>query len=65
MQLVHKFRAGRRYWETIVLSQERTDFSRTILSFRKKNEHIERDLKNIGTIIKRTNVEQQTEIVLK
>ena len=57
-------RAGHRSWETIVLSQERTELSRTIPSFRKKNEHIERVLKNIGTIIKRTNVER-TEIAWK
>ena len=38
---------------TIVLSQERKERSRTIPSFR-KNERLERVLKNIGTISKRT-----------
>ena len=37
----------------IVLSQERTERSRTIPLFR-KNEHLERFLKNIGRISKRT-----------
>ena len=46
--------AGRRSWGTIVLSRERTERSRTIPSFRKKNERIERDIKNIGTICKGT-----------
>ena len=57
-------RAGRRSWGTIVLSQKRTQLSGTISLFQKKNEHIERVLKNIGTIIKRTNVER-TEIAWK
>ena len=47
-------RAGCRSWGTIVLSQERTERSRTIPSFPKKNEHIESVLKNIGTICKGT-----------
>ena len=41
-------------WGTIVLSRERTERSRTIPSFRKKNEHIERVLKIVGTICKGT-----------
>ena len=47
-------RAGRRSWGTIVLSRDRTERSRTIPSFRKKNERIEGVLKNIGTICNRT-----------
>ena len=47
-------RAGRVNGGTIVLSRERTERSRTIPSFRKKNERLERVLKNIGTIGKRT-----------
>ena len=47
-------RAGRVNGGTIVLSRERTERSRTIPSFRKKNERLERVLKNIGTITKRT-----------
>ena len=47
-------RAGRVPGGTIVLSQERTKRSRTIPSFKKKNEHLEPVLKNIGTISKRT-----------
>ena len=42
-----KRRAGRPSWGTIVLSRERTERSRTIPSFRKKNERIECVLKNI------------------
>ena len=38
----------------IVLSRERTERSRTIPPFRKKNERIERVLKTIGTICKET-----------
>ena len=49
-----KGRAGRRSLGTIVLSREQTERSRTIPSFRKKNERIERVLKNIGTICKET-----------
>ena len=56
-----KLRAGRCSWRTIVLSREQTELSRTFASFRKKNEHIKRILKHIGTIIKRMNVER-TEI---
>ena len=48
-----KIRAGRVPGGTIVLSRERTERSRTIPSFR-KNERLERVLKNIGTISKRT-----------
>ena len=47
-------RAGRVNGGTIVLSRERTERSRTIPSFRKKNERLESVLKNIGTISKRT-----------
>ena len=47
-------RARRRSWGTIVLSRERTERSRKIPTFRKKNERIERVLKNIGTICKGT-----------
>ena len=46
--------AGCRSWGTIVLSQERTERSRTIPSFPKKNERIERVFKNIRTICKGT-----------
>ena len=46
-------RAGRVPGGTIVLSQERTERSRMIPSFRKNNEHLEPVLKNIGTISKR------------
>ena len=53
----YTIRAGRRSWGTILHSRERTELSRTIPSFQKK-EHIERVLKNIETIITRTNVEQ-------
>ena len=42
-QVVH--RAGGRSWETIVLSRERTELSKTIQLYRKKNEHIDRVLK--------------------
>ena len=48
-----KIRAGRVPGGTIVLSRERTERSRMIPSFRKKNERLERVLKNIGTISKR------------
>ena len=41
-------RAGRRFWTTIVLSQERTELSRMIPSFGKKNGMKIRILKNIG-----------------
>ena len=51
-------RAGRRSWGTIVLSRERTERSRTIPPFQKKNERIERVLKNIGTICKGTERER-------
>ena len=51
-------RAGRRSLGTIVLLRERTERSRTIPSFRKKNECIERVLKNIGTICKGTEQER-------
>ena len=47
-------RAGRVNGGTIVLSREQTERSRTIPSFRKKNERLERVLKNIGTFSKRT-----------
>ena len=47
-------RAGRRSWGTIVLSREQTERSKTIPSFRKKNERIERVLKNIRTMCKET-----------
>ena len=47
-------RAGRINGGTIVLCRERTERSRTIPSFRKKNERLEQVLKNIGTISKRT-----------
>ena len=47
-------RAGHRSWGTIVLSREQTELSRTIQSFRKKNERIKRVLNNIGTICKGT-----------
>ena len=50
------FRAGRRSWGTIVLSRERTERSRTVPSFRKKNELIEHVLKNSGTIYKGTEL---------
>ena len=50
----HKDRAGRVNSGTIVLSRERTERSKTIPWFRKKNERFERVLKNIGTICKRT-----------
>ena len=50
-------RAGRVNGGTIVLCRERTEQSRTIPSFRKKNERLERVLKNIGTISKRTERE--------
>jgi len=49
-------RSGRVPGGTIVLSRERTERSRTIPSFR-KNERLERVLKNIGTISKRTERE--------
>ena len=42
-------RAGRRSWGMMVLSRERTE-----LSITKKNKHIERVFKNIGTISKIT-----------
>ena len=42
------------FCQTIVLSQERTERSRTIPSLGKKNERIERVLKNVGTICKGT-----------
>ena len=45
-------RTGRRSWGTIVLYRERTEWSRTIPSFQKKNERIKRVLNNIGTICK-------------
>ena len=48
------YRAGRVPGGTIVLSWERTERSRTTPSFRKKNERLERVLKNIGTFSKRT-----------
>ena len=51
-------RAGRRSWGTIVFSRERPELSRTIPLFQKKNEHRERILKNIETIIKRMNMER-------
>ena len=51
-------RAGRRSWGTIVLSRKRTERSRTIPSFRKKNESIKRVLKNLGTICKGTERER-------
>ena len=57
-------RAGRRSWGMVVLSQERTERSRTIQSFRKKNELIERILKNVGTICKGTE-QNGTEIAWK
>ena len=47
-------RTGRRSSGTIVLKRERMERSRTIPSFRKKNEPIELVLKNIGTISIRT-----------
>ena len=47
-------RAGRVPGGTIVLSRERTERSRTIPWFRKKNERLERVLKNIGMISKIT-----------
>ena len=47
-------RAGRVPGGTIVLSWERTERSKTTPSFRKKNERLERVLKNIGTFSKRT-----------
>ena len=56
--------AGRRSWKTIVLSRERTKRSRMIPSFQKKNERIERVLKNIGTICKGTE-RNGTEITQK
>ena len=45
-------RAGRRSWGTIILSRERTERSKTIPLFRKKNKRIEHVLKHIGTICK-------------
>ena len=45
-------RAGHVPGETIVLSQEQTERSRTIPSFR-KNKRLEGVLKNIGTVSKR------------
>ena len=51
---LHLVRAGRRSWGTIVLSREWTERPRTIPSFWKENEHIERVLKNIETICKET-----------
>ena len=41
---------------TIVLSQEQTELSKTIPLFRKKNDRIERVLKNVGTICKGTEI---------
>ena len=46
--------AGRRSWGTIVLSQEQTKQSRAMTWFRKKNERVERIFKNVGTICKGT-----------
>jgi len=50
-------RAGRVPGGMIVLSRERTERSRTIPSFWKKNERLERVLKNVWTISKRTERE--------
>ena len=47
-----------KWYLTIVLSRKRTEISKTMLLFQKKNEHIERVLKNIWTIYNRTNVER-------
>ena len=47
-------RTGRVNGGTIVLCRDRTERSRTIPSFQKKNERLEHVLKNIGTISKRT-----------
>ena len=49
----HQFKAWHVPGETIFLSRERTEQSRTIPSFQ-KNESLERVLKNIVTISKRT-----------
>ena len=57
MLFIVTFRAGRLSWGTIILSRERTERLRTIPSFqKKKNEIIERVLKNIGTICKGTEL---------
>ena len=45
-------RAGRRSWGTIILSREGTELSRTIPSFRKKNERIERVFKILEQLVK-------------
>ena len=57
-------RAERRSRGTIVLSREQTERSRTIPSFWKINERIERVLKNIGTVCKGTE-QNRTKIAWK
>ena len=55
----YTIKAGRRSWGTTLLSRKRTELSKTIsYPSEKKNEHIKCVLKNIETIITRTNVEQ-------
>ena len=51
---LNETRAGRVPGGTIVLSRERTEWSKTIPSFQNKNERLERVLKNFGMISKRT-----------